>query len=129
MKLNIGLNQRGNTTVNGQTITHNPDAIPFGSGHTWGSADLHTENHLNPLFEMEVREVAEEVEQMRLAKVLRPFVEGEMIGVLPRRVRKKPLTEKQRRTNHARRMEMQRDEMLLLRSRNNNLMEELVNER
>ena len=37
-------------------------------------------------FDQTMHEIAVEVEQLRLAGRLRPFVEGEAIGVLPRRV-------------------------------------------
>jgi hypothetical protein len=75
-----------------------------------------------PLLDPLVREIEQEVEQMREAGTLRPFVEGEPIGVIPRLVapRPRPVVDK------SRRMEEKRAEMLALRRRNDAVMRSLT---
>lgn len=78
----------------------------------------------NPELDPIVREIEREVAADRLAGRLKPFIEGEPIGVLPRRVRVKSV--RRYWNDHDTRMEEKRAEMLALRARNDATIESLL---
>lgn len=79
-----------------------------------------------PPFEALVREVEQEVEAMRHNGLLRPFKEGERIGVLPRRVRSRKLTAKEHEREHNERMQRRQHAMLAQRAKNDEIIASLL---
>jgi hypothetical protein len=117
------VNDQGVTVINGKT-----QKTPT---HLLGRGEDDKEHRdllklLRPAFETTLREVCQEVAAMRIAGTLRPFTEGEPIGVLPRRVRIKPPTPARLRREHNQRMQDRQAEMLALRARNDADIEALL---
>jgi hypothetical protein len=96
------------------------------SGEDLNEGDNALDNWYNPLLDNTVRQIAQEVAQMRIAGTLTPFIEGQPIGVLPRRIRVRPLTDVQIRKEYNKRKEEERDAMLALRKRNNTTMKSIL---
>jgi hypothetical protein len=99
------------------------------SGEGMRPIDNDLDNYLNPLFESTIRQIVQEVEEMRLAGTLKPFVEGEHLGKLPRGVRPKKMTAAQARAAHNQRMQQRQEDMLALRKRNDGTIEALLSRR
>lgn len=96
------------------------------SGDRLNGFDNALDNWYNPLLNNTVRQIAQEVEQMRQAGMLRPFTEGEHVGALPRRVHSKKVTDAQVAKFYKQRKEEQREVMLQLRARNDESIRSLL---
>lgn len=109
-------NARGNlvdvTGKTGKTPTH---LLNIGTDDVEHQAML---RFFEPSFEETLREVMAEVFEMRMSGTLRPFVEGEPIGALPRVVKKRLLTPEQMRRSHNETMRWRREATLELRRKN-----------
>lgn len=121
--VNLGRTRRGLLTVGGKTIKA-PTLM-----ENIGRDDPEFQSmaqYLEPGLDMTVREIMHEIEEDRYHRKLKPFVEGEPIGVLPRLVRKPRLTEAQFRKERNKRLDRQQEEMLTLRAKNNRTMKEVL---
>lgn len=125
MKLHLSFNQQGLATIGGKTLR----TLVTDSNTRPGRDDLEHQTTLDferPDLEPLVREIMLEIAEERMAGKLRPFVEGEPIGVLPRLVRKRALTDTEVCKARNRRMEDHRREMLALRKSNDEDMRRLL---
>jgi hypothetical protein len=117
-------NRRGHIVVQGKTDKSLPQE-EYGFREL-NRRDRDTEDYLSPEFDTTVKEVTREVEQMRAAGKLRPFIEGEAVGVCPPRVRRVKVTRHTVSQEHNRRMEEKRAEMLKLRAKNDKALKEAL---
>jgi len=114
-------NHQGKTVINGRIMpTTTVEAMP----------DRADEDEIiraseQPLIDATVKEIIHEVNEMRRAGTLRPFVEGEAIGALPRMVEPVCSAVDPRHEQRCR-MEDQRREMLALRRSNDATMRRLT---
>ncbi len=124
-RLTFARNQRGVILVNGKSLR-----TPTTDSNTKpGTRDREDEILLEyacPLLDTAVREINRETQVLRLLGKLKPFREGEPIGVLPRRVKQKPPTEKQVRAFNHKMFEWRRESMLALRAKNDLIIRELL---
>lgn len=121
--MNYDVTKAGKPSVYGHVLPTTANDHDMRPGRE-DAEDLALRTFLNPDFEATLREVCHEVESMRLSGTLRPFVEGEPIGVLPKRKKTKPTKTDPR--AYARKMEEQRAEMLELRRRNDQRIKEVL---
>lgn len=84
------------------------------------------DNYYNPLLDTEIREIMHEIAIERAAGVLKPFKEGEAVGVLPRLVRAPKRKESWYTQQRNERKERERDAMLRHRRRNNRTMRSML---
>lgn len=81
---------------------------------------------LSPQLDELLTDIKQEIAEMFEAGTMRPFVEGEHIGRIPKRVKKRSIGDQALRKEQARRKEEQRADMLALRKRNNATMRSLL---
>lgn len=79
-----------------------------------------------PSFEETVREVIREVAELRYLGKLEPFYEGQPVGAYKKIKRPKAPTKKEIAEYHRKRREWQREEMLSLRAKNDQIMREVL---
>lgn len=120
----IRINKRGEQVLDGRVQKANK----LDTGRKLGSADAEHQEMLRffePSFEETLREVVREVALMRTNKTLRPFVEGEPIGAYKPTPHVK-ISEKTILEFECKRHEQAREEMLALRTQNDNLLRRLL---
>ena len=105
-----------------------PDGASGGTfhGEARTASDKELEHHYNPPLDQEIREIEREVDAMRHAGTLRPFVEGEAIGAFPRRVRSLRLSKEELNTLHNERMQRRQTAMLAHREQNDRVLDSLL---